>query len=141
MNTRRRSSDSFGERPRPAAMVRFHALSDTLYLAKQHELSRIPRQQNMREVDLTSDPMSWEPMIRTTSTVPPATKASIEKLPDVEIVQEEEEQMSECAICLVEFQVREKAKETPGKQNPLLIAACKKHAINNVLPKTIKSYT
>ncbi|KAG5624251.1 hypothetical protein H5410_009469 [Solanum commersonii] len=117
MNTRRRSSDSFGERPRPAAMVRFHTLSDTLYLAEQHERSRIPRQQNMREVDLTSDPMSWEPMIRTTSTVPPpATKASIEKSPDVEIVQEEElQQMSECAICLVEFQVREKAKETPGK--------------------------
>ncbi|KAG5624252.1 hypothetical protein H5410_009470 [Solanum commersonii] len=36
-----------------------------------------------------------------------------EELPDVEIVQEE--QMSECAIFLVEFQVGEKAKETPCK--------------------------
>ncbi|KAH0697613.1 hypothetical protein KY290_015505 [Solanum tuberosum] len=120
MNTRRRS---FREQPRPrpqpqpqpppAAMARFHALSDALYQAEQHERSRIPQQQNMREVVPTAEPRTtnWEPIIRTTSTVPPpATKASIEKLPDVEIVQ-----MSECAICLVEFQVKEKAKEMPCK--------------------------
>ncbi|WMV17422.1 hypothetical protein MTR67_010807 [Solanum verrucosum] len=127
MNTRRRS---FREQPRPrprpqpqpqpppASMARFHALRDALSQAEQHERSRIPRQQNMREVVPTAEPTAtnWEPIIRTTSTVPPpATKASIEKLPDVEIVQEEEEQMSECAICLVEFQVKETAKEMPCK--------------------------
>ncbi|KAK4367547.1 hypothetical protein RND71_011339 [Anisodus tanguticus] len=37
---------------------------------------------------------------------PPATRASIEALPIVE-------EKSECAICLVEFQVGEKAKEMP----------------------------
>lgn len=69
----------------------------------------------MREVDVTMEPTSRDPiMIRTTSsTVPPATKASIEELAVVEIVQEE--QMSECAICLGEFQVGEKAKEMPCK--------------------------
>ncbi|XP_049383052.1 E3 ubiquitin-protein ligase MPSR1-like [Solanum stenotomum] len=100
-------------------MARFHALRDALSQAEQHERSRIQRQQNIREVVPTAVPTAtnWEPIIRTTSTVPPpATKASIEKLPDVEIVQEEEEeQMSECAICLVEFQVKETAKEMPCK--------------------------
>ncbi|XP_009630475.1 E3 ubiquitin-protein ligase MPSR1-like [Nicotiana tomentosiformis] len=45
---------------------------------------------------------------------PPATKASIEALPIVEIVQEEEKR-TECAICLLEFQVGGKAKEMPCK--------------------------
>ncbi|OIT05854.1 PREDICTED: E3 ubiquitin-protein ligase RING1-like [Nicotiana attenuata] len=44
---------------------------------------------------------------------PPATKASIEALPILEIVQEEKR--TECAICLLEFQVGGKAKEMPCK--------------------------
>ncbi|MCD9644262.1 hypothetical protein HAX54_032443 [Datura stramonium] len=46
---------------------------------------------------------------------PPATHALIESLPIVEIVEKEE--MSECAICLLEFQVGEKAKEMPCKHH------------------------
>nr|XP_018630316.1 E3 ubiquitin-protein ligase RNF126-B-like [Nicotiana tomentosiformis] len=42
---------------------------------------------------------------------PPATKASIEALPIIHIVKHEEE----CAVCLLEFQVGEKAKEMPCK--------------------------
>ncbi|XP_009778983.1 E3 ubiquitin-protein ligase SIRP1-like [Nicotiana sylvestris] len=41
----------------------------------------------------------------------PATKASIEALPIIQIVEHEEE----CAICLLEFQVGEKTKEMPCK--------------------------
>ncbi|KAK6798655.1 hypothetical protein RDI58_006358 [Solanum bulbocastanum] len=44
-------------------------------------------------------------------TSPLAVQASIEALPIVKIVEDE----SECAICLSEFQVREKAKEIPCK--------------------------
>ncbi|XP_006338779.1 E3 ubiquitin-protein ligase RNF181-like [Solanum tuberosum] len=42
---------------------------------------------------------------------PPAAQASVEALPIVKIIEEE----SECAICLSEFQVGEKAKEMPCK--------------------------
>ncbi|KAK4712449.1 hypothetical protein R3W88_006962 [Solanum pinnatisectum] len=44
---------------------------------------------------------------------PPAAQASIEALPIVKIIEEE----SECAICLSEFQVGEKAKEMPCKHH------------------------
>ncbi|KAF3635944.1 hypothetical protein FXO37_25708 [Capsicum annuum] len=84
------------------------AIAEALYWMdvqqqQERERSRIRRQHNMRQLN----PVNWG-SIRT-NTVPSATKALIEALPIVELVQER----IECAICLLEFEVGEKTKEMP----------------------------
>ncbi|PHT57433.1 hypothetical protein CQW23_05919 [Capsicum baccatum] len=92
------------------------AIAEALYWMdvqqQERERSRIRRQHNMRQLD----PVNWG-SIRT-NTVPSATKALIEALPIVEIVQER----IECAICLLEFEVGEKTKEMPCKHRYHLYA-------------------
>ncbi|KAM3286548.1 hypothetical protein P3S67_025347 [Capsicum chacoense] len=86
------------------------AIAEALYWMdvqqqQERERSQIRCQHNMRQLD----PVNWG-SIRT-NTVPSSTKALIEALPIVEIVQER----IECAICLLKFEVGEKAKEMPCK--------------------------
>ncbi|OIT01159.1 e3 ubiquitin-protein ligase ring1 [Nicotiana attenuata] len=58
-----------------------------------------------------SSPPNFEAADQNERPSPPATKASIEALPIIQIVENE----GECAICLLEFQVGGKAKEMPCK--------------------------